>query len=208
MIRRALVAFFVVAAGSGCLPFMTPPLKGDVGYAARLGGDHGYRFSVGTHVASLVPSKDFPLDVGGGYVQTSKDYGLGRLPVHGLYLEGGPRIAGGRFWRAFAGPRAEYYFRPGADFAASGMLRASIELFNGTEGDPLESTSSGPSYYWGVAFGTFALGAYFEGGYQKLPSDAGYPLLGAGLLLRIPATAGVLCCAWDFSRSRSRSRSR
>lgn len=200
MNRRAFLVLSLLALGaSGCFPVMTPPLKGDLGYAVRPGGDHGYRFSVGTHAASLIPDRDFPLDVGGGYVQTSKTYRQESIPVHGVYLEGGPRLAGGKWWRAFVGPRAEYYFRPSGGASYAGMMRAQVELFGVAGGESLEDTSS-PGHYWGVAFGVVAIGAYFEGGYQKLPNDAAYPLLGAGLLLRVPATAGIACCAWDFRR--------
>lgn len=199
--NRRLVATLLALATQGCLPLMTPPLKGDLGYAARLGGDSGYRFSAGTDVASLIPNDELPLMAGGGYVQTSTTYGKSRTPVHGLYLEGGPRVAGGRFWRVFAGPRLEYYFAPkGADPAYAGIIRTSIELFGASTGEEtLKSTSRSPSAWWGVAFGMFAVGAYLEGGYQHLPNDAGFPLIGGGALLRIPATAGVVCCAWDFT---------
>lgn len=190
---------------SGCLPVMTPPLKGDIGYAARLGGDSGYRWSAGTDVASLIPDDDFPLFAGGGYVQTSTRYGESRMPIHGVYLEGGPRVVGGRFWRVFAGPRLEYYFAPkGPDPAYAGLIRTSVELFSlstGSPGEPKPTTRSA-SAWWGVAFGAFAIGAYLESGYQHLPNDAGFPLLGGGALLRIPATAGVVCCAWDFAPRR------
>jgi len=54
------------------------------------------------------------------------------------------------------------------------------------------------TFWWGVAFGVAAIGFYVEGGYQHLPNDAGYPLVGGGILLRLPATAGVACCAWDW----------
>jgi len=200
-VKRVLLVALLLGA-TGCFPVMTPPLKGDLGYAARVGGDHGYRFSVGTHAASLIPDRYFPLDVGGGYVQTSKTYRDERIPVHGVYLEGAPRVAGGKFWRVFVGPRAEYYFRPSGGAAYAGIVRTQIELFgvSGAE-EALEETSSA-SHYWGVAFGVVAIGAYVEGGYQKLPSDAAYPLFGGGLLVRIPATAGIACCAWDFSKKK------
>lgn len=197
----AMAVAILGLAAQGCFPVITPPIKGDIGYASRLGGDSGYRFSVGTNVASLIPDEDFPLDVGGGYVQTSTKYGKSRTPIHGLYVEGGPKVVGGTFWRVFAGPRLEYYFAPsGADPAYAGIVRTSIELFSPTAGGEVKSTSRGLSAWWGIAFGMFAVGAYLEGGYQHLPNDAGFPLVGAGALLRIPATAGVVCCAWDFSR--------
>jgi hypothetical protein len=197
-------------AATGCIPLMTPPLKGDLGYAARLGGDSGYRFSASTNVASLIPDPDFPLDVGAGYVQTSTTYADRRKPVHGIFVEGGPKIAGGSFWRVFAGPRGEYYFSPkGADPAYAGLVRASVELFSARSGgEIMESTARGPSGWWGVAFGVFAVGAYVEGGYQHLPNAPGLPLVGGGLLLRIPATAGVVCCAWDFATKSHRATSR
>jgi hypothetical protein len=185
---------------TACFPVMTPPLKGDGGYAFRLGGDSGYRFSAGTDVASLIPNEQFPLFAGGGYVQTSTVYGKSRTPVHGLYLEGGPKVVGGSFWRIFAGPRLEYYFAPrGADPAYAGIVRTTIELFGASmPGKEPKDTSTGGGW-WGIAFGMFALGAYLEGGYQHLPNDAGYPLVGGGLLLRAPATAGLVCCVWDFT---------
>jgi hypothetical protein len=132
-------------------------------------------------------------------VQTSTKYGDHRTPVHGLYLEGGPRLAGGKFWRVFAVPRAEVYFSPrGPDPAFAGIVRGQVEIFTPTVGDPTASTSTASSW-WGIAFGIFGVGAYLEGGYQHLPNDAAYPLLGAGLTLRVPATAGLVCCAWDFA---------
>lgn len=193
------LALAALALGAtGCFPLLTPPLKGDLGYAARLGGDSGYRFSGGVSVASIVPDTDFPLDVGAGYVQTQTKYGDDHVAVHGAYLEGGPRIRGGSFWRVFAGPRIEYYFEPkGPETAFAALGRAEIELFNPYIG---AIASEGRDHvYYGVAFGTIAIGAYIEAGYQHLPNEAAYPLLGGGLLLRIPATAGILCCAWDFS---------
>jgi hypothetical protein len=50
-----------------------------------------------------------------------------------------------------------------------------------------------------------AIGPYVEGGYQRLPADAGYPMLGVGLQARIPAMARLLCCGWDFSGKKSKS---
>jgi hypothetical protein len=185
---------------SGCIPVMTPPLKIEGGGAARIGSNAGYRFGVGTHVASLMPSSDFPLDVGGGYIQTGTESNQHRLAVHGLYLEGGPRLAGGKNWRAFAGPRAEYYFAPqGPNLAYAGLVRASIEVMGAAEGEPVSSVGN-RGFYAGIAFGMLAIGAWAEGGYQKLPTDAGLFMLGGGLHIRIPVTAGILCCAWDFKK--------
>jgi hypothetical protein len=218
--RAVLLVLALAVTTTGCFPVMLPPLKGDVGYAARLGGDTGYRFSAGTDVASLIPKPNFPLAAGGGYVQTSTKYGESRTPIHGLYLEGGPRVAGGEWWRVFVGPRFELYFAPrGPDPAYAGIVRTQIEIFQPSLGETGKSDDSGsttntlstrrvlprpkpissPGFFWGVAFGMAALGLYVEGGYQKLPNDAGYPLVGAGAVLRIPAIAGVACCAWDFA---------
>lgn len=196
--RLAIVAGLATLTG-GCFPLLTPPLKGDLGYATRLGGDSGYRFSGGVSVASIVPEEDFPLDVGAGYVQTATTYGSDHVAVHGVYLEGGPRLAGGSFWRVFAGPRLEYYFEPrGSETAMAALGRAEIELFRPYLGAMTSEGEHGA--YWGVAFGAIALGAYVEAGYQHLPNEAAFPLLGGGLLLRIPATAGLVCCAWDLSK--------
>ncbi len=170
------------------------------GGEVRPGSNAGYTFDVGTHVASLIPNPDFPLDVGAGYVQTGSEAHDHHIPVHGLYLEGGPRVAGGKNWRTFVGPRAEYYFAPqGPNLAYAGLVRASVEVFGTADGEPV-ATADHKGFYFGVAFGALALGAWAEAGYQHLPSDAGLFMLGGGLHLRIPLTGGIVCCAWDFKK--------
>ncbi|MBX3225427.1 MAG: hypothetical protein KF795_33285 [Labilithrix sp.] len=203
MIRaRGLLAVATAALlASACLPVMTPPLEVGGGGAARLGGTAGHRFSAGTHVASLMPDAHFPLDVGVGYVQTGTSSAGAEVLVHGLYAEGGPRLAGGRFWRVFAGPRAEYYFLPQApDAAYAGLLRSSIELMVPVVFEGVTAESTERSFYAGMAHGMLALGAYAEGGWQRLPTDAALPVVGGGLNIRIPMTLGLLCCVWDLKK--------
>jgi hypothetical protein len=204
-----LVVVIAAVASSGCFPVGTPPAKVNGGGAVRLGDDAGYRFSAGTHVASAVASRNFPLDVGVGYVQQGYISDDKHATVHGLYLDGGPRLGGGRNWRAFAGPRFEYYFLPSAPNAGyATLLQYSVEAFvpveapvattDGTDEDG-NTTSSG-SFFTGLAYGTLAIGLDLYGGYQSLPANAGLPMLGAGLYVRIPATVGLACCAWDFAK--------
>lgn len=231
---KVLIAGVLALGVTGCFPVMTPPVKADVGYAKRLGGDSGYRFSAGMDVASLIPNPEFPLHAGGGYVQTSTVYGKSRTPIHGVYLEAGPRVTGGKWWRVMAGPRFEGYFAPrGPDFAWAGLFRGELEIFSPSYGtdapkDPAVTPDPGPSSdpppdpdpsdpqpvarlgrrfirpkpisgsWFGIAYGMAAIGVYVEGGYQHLPNEPGLPLLGGGALLRIPASAGVACCAWDW----------
>jgi hypothetical protein len=184
----------------GCVPVITPPLEVGGGGAMRFGGEAGHRFTAGSHVASLIPEPNFPLDVGAGYVQTGTVSNHALAVVHGVYLDGGPRLAGGKFWRVFAGPRAEYYFAPqGPAFSYAALGRASAELMLPVELEPVAGSST-DSYYLGVAHGMLAIGVDIEAGYQHLPVDAAWPMAGIGLHVRVPATAGLLCCAWDFKK--------
>jgi hypothetical protein len=193
---RAAVS--LVLATASCLPIATPPLRAEVGAQAQIGGERHLRYGGGAHVASAVPDLDFPLDIGAGYIATDPISVENRPTSHGIYAEGGPRIAGGSFWRAFATGRAEYYFAPaGPDLAYAGMARIAVELAAPVKFEPIES-SSNKGFYLGVALGAFAVGAYAEAGYQRLVSDAGFSAIGTGLTLRLPATFGIVCCAWDF----------
>ncbi len=192
-----LFVLAIACASFACLPVATPPARGEIGLATQLGGEQHARYAAGAHVASVVPDLDFPLDIGGGYVGTDPISVKNRPMSHGIYAEGGPKIAGGRFWRAFAAGRAEYYFAPaGPDPAYAGLARLGIELAAPVRFEPVSSTGS-RGFYVGVALGTFAVGAYMEAGYQRLVSDAGMTTIGGGLTLRLPSTFGLLCCAWD-----------
>jgi len=208
--KSTLEVLALTLAASGCVPIATPPIKGGGGFAVRAGDETNYRFYAGAHVASVVPQEKFPLDVGVGYVQQGSISNDKHLAVHGLYLDGGPRMAGGKHWRVFMGPRAEYYFlpsAPGAGYAA--FFQTSVEGFvlvhpsetdTTDDGDPPTASVDASSNYWGVAIGALAIGLDLMGGYQSLPAGEGLPTFGAGLHVRLPATAGLACCAWDFAK--------
>jgi hypothetical protein len=202
MSRTARVILAIAAAGcSGCFPLITPPLSLEGGATTRIGDGPKYRLGAGVHAASAVADRELPFDVGAGYIATGP-FTSGEKPVsHGAYVQGGPRIAGGRTWRAFAEGRAEYYFAPRApDIAYAGLVRLSVEAFVPVSFEPVSSESSDGSFYIGLAYGSLAIGPYVEGGYQRLVLDAGLPVLSAGLHIRVPATFGLVCCAWDFKK--------
>jgi hypothetical protein len=73
--------------------------------------------------------------------------------------------------------------------------RASAELMVPLAFQPVAAASSKGAYL-GLAYGMFGVGAYLEGGVQRLPGGEARGAFGAGLTLRAPATLGIFCCLW------------
>jgi len=209
----AALAFVYLAGLGACVPvaWVVPPLKVDVADGARLGirGEaprsappvNDLRASVGVHLANLLKPEDTPVDVGIGYVVT--ELGLDERTVHGLYAEAGPVLArgDGGDMRLMLTVRGEALFPDrysyGMGYAVYGRLGG--ELFGYQRRWYVEVSpnwSTGRGMFVGGGAGTYGVGWFLEGGEQVLPGGERATVLGGGLAVRVPPSAGFGCCVW------------
>jgi hypothetical protein len=202
--RWLLGSLLSLLLAPGCLPVITPPLRADVGGAKRFDAEPAFvRTSVGAHAASLVTSPDFPVDGGGGYVnylrtrERGADGRTRREQVQGAYVEASTRVMGGEYWRVFAGGRGEALLPAGVGERTgySALGRASAEFMVPLRFQPV-AVASNKGAFLGLAYGMFGVGAYLEGGMQRLPTGPSTGVVGGGLTLRVPTAMGIFCCLW------------
>lgn len=152
------------------------------------------RASGGVHLASLMASRSFPIDVGVGYALNSFPGPDARL-FHGAYGEISPLVAHGSWWRLLAGARGELIL---ADRARSSdglgfYGRVAMEAISPVSGSGVGGGSSGAA--GGAFHGIVGAGLHAEVGAQRLPGGDQTFLVTLGLSFRTPAAFGLICCA-------------
>lgn len=210
----------LLSVSSGCLPFATPPSQVSVGPATHFDPIPGSAGERSPSRFTEVRAAAHPLDLMDGADDNRVDVGLGyqaEFPnaenlagktVHGPYVELGayPLVAhlgptltlrGGTYATVAS------LFREGLDEpGVGGSLGARVELSGGAAGTFAGSGSDGTAVV-GVARGRWGIGLWGSGSLQDF-SDGAYHGVAAGVSVRLPLLAGVVCCAWpDFSRHAS-----
>lgn len=199
-----------IGAASACLPFVVPPARLEMGPGLRLHEDRARDVKDGT---ALIRAAVHPMQVLDGAADQLFDVGVGYRAELPLHDEGEART--------LAGPYAElgvYALR--VPLGSSTRLRwggyASADLdltstepvgFGTTLGTLLEITGSsgGPfanhdadSHVLGMAKGQWGIGIFANTSLREVRSDFTQGI-SAGLSVRIPFMAGVVCCAWSWS---------
>lgn len=196
--RFALLLIFA----TGCiLPFMTPPLKGEIGGATRIGratrldeneqrsGDSSMHAAVGAHLASATMTPTQRFDVGAGWtMEKTKD-----SMSNGIYVDTAWFIDRASHSRTSVGMRGEVREIDGG-YAKAAKLRIDAELFESGQGDIDGHSRCGSTA--GTRFGTTAIGVFVEAGRVWAPdtmdtSGGNAWIATAGVTLRLPTTAGV-----------------
>lgn len=177
---------------TGCvIPFATPPLKGEIGGATRVGreserGSSALHAAVGTHLASGTMTGRQRFDVGGGWTfEKAKD----RMS-NGVYLDGALFVDRGRRARTSVGARGEVRWLDEGR-AAAAKLRIDSELFGAGASDFDGHDKCGSSS--GTHYGTRAIGVFVEAGRVWGPEMAGGDawVATAGVSVRLPSAVGV-----------------
>lgn len=195
-----------------------PPSRTDVAttvIADRGQVTSGLRFSTGAHLASGVLRRDFPVDVGVGYVYerfesapspeavamrqteppTSGDAGARRIDdAHGGYLEASHVVDRGQAHRTWLGVRGEVLGRQtddGRRAEVGGYARLAWEIYASGEGAGSWSDRCGGGA--GFSHGTSALGLFVESGAQWVGDEEGAAFVAmAGLSVRLPLFGGFV----------------
>lgn len=183
---------------TGCIiPFATPPLKGEIGGATRVGratridgeeprGASSLHAAVGSHVASGTMSGKQKFDVGAGWtMEKTKD-----SMSNGVYLDTSWFIDRENISRTSVGARGEFRWLDQGN-AAAAKLRIDTELFTTGSRDFDNDDSCGNSS--GTTFGTTAIGLFVEAGRVWGPEMSGGNawVATAGVTFRLPTSVGV-----------------
>lgn len=208
----------VLASGTtGCLPFVTPPARVSVGPAAhfepaprssREDSERGFTsLRAATHPLDLVDgAENNRLDVGLGYQAEFPAAENSEVKtVHGPYLELGAYPLSARLGSSLTLRGGAYGTVAGlwrADLPKPGLggsLGALVEVSGSADGTFAGSGSDG-SLVAGYARGRWGVGLWGSGSLQDF-SDGAYRGVAAGVSVRLPLLAGVVCCAWpEFGR--------
>lgn len=202
----------------GCLPFATPPARLSLGPGAHLDPVPGARREASSQRFTEVRAAAHPLDLIAGSENNRLDLGLGyqaELPeadsldgktVHGPYLELGAYplvtpLGASLTLRGGAYASVASLWRAGLDEpGVGGSLGALVEVSGGAAGSFAGSGDDGTAVF-GVARGRWGIGLWGGGSLRDF-SDGAYRGVAAGVSVRLPLLAGVVCCAWpDFSHS-------
>jgi hypothetical protein len=186
---------------TGCIiPFATPPIKGEIGGATRVGratrldGDEmrtasssALHASVGAHVASATLSNKQRFDVGTGWtMERTKD-----AMSNGVYLDTSWFIDRGGHARTSIGARGEFRWLDDGAKGAAAKLRIDTELFKAGTSDFESDTKCGSTA--GQHIGTTAIGVFVEAGRAWAPEMSGGDawVATAGVTVRLPSAVGV-----------------
>jgi hypothetical protein len=211
MLRTAAAAC-VALLGTGCLPFVTPPLRASAGVGSAVGtlpsgtaaatGHTAGNLRAGAHPVQLFEEPHRRMvDVGVGY-QLERLVVDGESNVHGPYTE----------FAAFPWRKnyARSTLRAGAyidaellvarvdgvgEIGPGGTLGAMFEYTGVTVGD--FASADEDSAIIGIGAGQWAIGLYAAAGYRHL-GLGDYWTFTAGITARIPFTAGIICCVDPF----------
>jgi hypothetical protein len=195
-VRFVLVLVFA----SGCIiPFVTPPLKGEIGGATRIGratrvdemeqrGEgSSLHAAAGTHLASGTMTDRQKFDVGAGWTfEKTKD-----TTSNGVYLDTSWFIDRASFSRTSVGTRGEVRWLGDGAKAYAAKLRIDAELFSAGANKFDSEDKCGSSS--GTHYGTTAIGVFVEAGRVWAPEMSGGDawVATAGITLRLPSSVGV-----------------
>ena len=220
MLRASSLAIRLAALASlgGCAAGVVPPSRTDI--ATTVIADQGevtsgLRFSSGAHLASGVLRRDFPVDVGAGYVYERVEVapspdpiaaratapspgGDGHAPriedAHGGYLEASHVIDRGRAHRTWLGVRGEVLGRRTEDGRRADFFfndTATTEIYTSGQGSGGFTDRCGGGA--GFSRGTSAIGLFVESGAQWVDDEEGAAFVAtAGLSVRLPLFGGFV----------------
>ena len=217
-VTRSVLVSLGLFLGTGCaVAGALPPSRTDIGTTVIAGDGEmssGFRFSTGAHLASGVKRRDFPVDVGAGYVyerlarspgSANREMSEGARPrkepvaadgaddLHGGYLDVAYTISRDRGHRSWLGARGELLMQSGLDEnsrVAGAYARVAWEIFKPSEG-AFGGFSDGFGGGVGVSSGSAGLGLFLEAGAQRGEDDHSAFVATAGLCVRMPFLAGV-----------------
>jgi hypothetical protein len=198
----------LVCAPSGCIPFALPP--GQASAAGATTGEQprnrasdevgGYSLRGGVHPLGMIDDQqERPVDVGAGYALERAPREHGYLHAHGPYLEidAFPVRAHMGSWTARVGVRtlAELLIRDDAggwgETGGGGTMALALDF--ATFADGVFATGSSDGFALGAAYGEAGVGAFAGVSHRRFRDDS-YWMGSAGLSLRVPLAAGVVCC--------------
>ena len=213
----AVLGIGLASAATSCLPFVTPPARLSVGPATHFDRVPGAAREDSRSGFTELRAATHPLDLVDGAENNWFDVGLGyqgELPpadnqdtpiVHGPYLELGAYPVSARLGPSLTlrggtyGTVSSLWRTDLPSPGVGGSLGALVEISGGTAGTFAGSGSDG-SVVAGYARGRWAIGLWGSGSLHDF-SDGAYRGVAAGLSVRLPLLAGVVCCAWpDFSK--------
>jgi hypothetical protein len=204
------IALSIVSAG--CLPFVTPPARVSVGPATHFDPLPGAAEENSQTGFTALRAATHPLDLVDGAENNWFDFGLGyqaEFPpaheqdgqaVHGPYLELGAyplsaQLGSNLTLRGGAYATVASLWRTGLPSpGVGGSLGGLVEISGGADGTFAGSGSDG-SVVAGYARGRWGVGLWGSGSLHDF-SDGAYRGVAAGLSVRLPLLAGVVCCAW------------
>jgi hypothetical protein len=198
----------VVCALNGCIPFALPP-----GQASAAGASTGaqpknrardevggYSLRGGVHPLGLVAAhQERTFDIGAGYALERAPREDGYLEAHGPYLEldAFPILARTGSWTARVGVRtlAELLIRDDAlgwgEAGGGGTVALALDFATFAQGAFAAGGKDG--FAFGAAYGETGVGAFAGVSHRRFRDEA-YWMGSAGLSLRVPLAAGVVCC--------------
>ena len=177
----------VIVTGAGCvIPFVIPPLRGEVGAASQLAGKEptSLQIAAGAHLASGTQRDDQRFDIGAGYIRAQS----ADTTAQGIYVDGALFVSRSRRVRTAAGARGELLWMP-MGTALAAKLRLDHELFGTGQSDFQSHDRCGVAS--GKHIGTAALGLFAEAGPTWLPGGDTAWTASAGITLRLPTAVGV-----------------
>jgi hypothetical protein len=200
----------------GCLPFLTPPARISLGRATHTDRAPGSTSAESQQEITVLRAAAHPLDLADDAESRVLDVGLGYQAefappetstvgtVHGPFLELGAyplsaQLGSGVGLRGGAYGTVDGLWRTGSSNPGlGGSLGLLVELAGNSEGAFAGSSSDG-SAIAGYARGRWGVGLWGSGSLRDF-QDGAYRVVAAGVSVRIPLLAGVLCCALpDFA---------
>lgn len=188
---------------TGCVPFVAPPVKIDMGAAARMADDSNdmtFLTRAGLDIIQLFPelhSRTFDVMPGWGAYPT-----IAGAFMHGPFLSAGilrPLTYDliGQGWRWGFNLKGHYLLPQSLDSGFGVTAQGTIEYATYVNGRFAGGCGSDPSCALGVGLGEWAFGLFVEGSYAKL-GDADVGWAGGGFIFRVPASLGIaITSIWD-----------
>lgn len=209
----------LMALTTGCLPFVVPPAKVEIGAGPAMGAvkrsggtlrpKSVTQLRAGFHPLDMMPTAaDGPFDAGIGYggdLVFGHSPGGGRTSAHGPYLEAAYfplRVPAGKAvfrWGA-RGDLDLLYLEPKNVLGWGGTLVTELEITGHAQGAFADADGDGAVF--GTAWGQWSLGAFVGASARDFPVSH-YQAITAGISARLPFMLGIVCCAFISPRSSS-----